>query len=1000
MRKVMLAFAFILFTGIQASAQITITGKVTDVNNEAIPGANISVKGHSDIGTITDLDGEYILSVPIETTAVVFSYIGMIPQIREIKDKTVFNVVLLEENIKIAEIIVTGYSIRKKEVLTSSVSVVGKDDIEEMTPSTSIDNMLQGKAVGVDVTSYNGKPGSIATVKVRGAVSLNATGGDKAQPLYVVDGVFYSENDMNALNPNDIKSMSVLKDASSAALYGSRGANGVIVITTKSGKSDKPIINYTARYGIAYKIDDKFEIMNTSEKLDYEEAVGGFTYTSEERAELLQYDHIWQDDILKQASIISHSLSASGGSNKSTYFLSAGYDKNTGIIQKLDGFERITARLNFNRDLSEKLKIGFTTNLSHTNSDEPRDINNVQNPIRAMYDYNPYEPIYQHDTDGNVVLDDNGDPVHNLALVLPILEALENNPENEKNLRLIGNAFADYELFKNFHILTKYSISYNRYKRESYTMPGSVLDNIVGDPASPGSKYDNGSDSYNYTWLNKLSYSKSFNNHNFDASVFSEFTKEFFHSYFLGSSGYASDLLNTQDNGSIATGASTSKQENAMFSLASFASYDYASKYLSSVSIRRDGASRFGKDKRHGIFWSFSLGWNLAYEDFLSNSSFINKLKIISSYGTLGSWNIPNYASQGYYVFGAYNGQSAALINGNISNPELTWESQTSMNLGLETAFFQNRLSITADYFINTRSDFLFSNPLPYEGGAYSQYINAGKMETSGVELSVSGDVISTNDFKINLSANISILNYEIKELNGQDQIVVSGISVLKNGEEPFTFYLPRYAGVNPSNGDALYYDVDGNITNVFSSGDAVVLSDKSPLAKMYGGFNTYITYRGIELTVNFSFKYGNYIYNYQALSMLSDGDNVSSNQRKDALDYWQNPGDNKLPRLNGNSNQVSDRFLQDGSYIRLRSVSLGYVLPRNWTLAMKLSKVRFFIQAQNIFTWTKFEGDPEVSVGSGENQLGAGQNFIPGQYAQYSYPALYTYTIGLDINF
>ncbi len=1009
MKKVLLALSFVMAFGLSAifAQTRTITGTVTGSDDGMpVPGASVFVKGTT-VGTVTQGNGTYSISVPQDAQTLVVSFVGMQTQEVAIAGKSVINVALASSAIAMDEVVVTGYSTRKKDVVASAVTIVSGDNLKKLSPSTSLDNMLQGKAAGVDVTSLNGKPGQTATIKVRGAVSLNAVGGDKAQPLYVVDGVFMNELHLSTINPSDIETITILKDASASSIYGSRGANGVIVITTKKGKKGEGKIEYTGRFGSGKKIEDRFEMMNAAERIQYNEAIRsaqGLTppYTNEQKNLLLGYDHNWQDDILRTAKIESHNLSFNGGSDKSTYFISGGYDSNTGIITKLHGYERVSGRVNIDSEVKKYLKVGANVSFAHINTDESRDRNNVQNPFRAMYEYQPFEPVYRRDATGAIVYDALGNPIYNVGVSggLPILEALGKNPETQKQTMFIGSFYADYQIIEGLNFLTRYSGNFRKYKREAYTMPSSVLNGFVGDPLAPGSKTDNGNDNYTYSWLNQLSYKNSIGLNNFNVSAFTEFSENNFHSYSLSSKGYASDLLNTQDNGAEPTAASTSKSAWAMFSIAGLIEYDYDGKYLSSFSLRQDGGSRFGKDNKKGIFWSGSLGWNIAKEDFLTSLVWIDDLKLSVSYGTLGSWNIPNYASQGYYSFGAYDSQSAGIIRSNVANPDLTWETQKSTNFGIETAMLDKRLTATMDYFINNRTDFLFDNPLTWESGGYTQFINAGEMVTKGLELSLGYDLLKLSDLRWNVGMNVSFLDYEIKKLNNQPQIVVDGISILKPGETPFTFYLPRYAGVNPENGDAQYLDKDGILTTTFSSGNSVVLSGKSPLPTTFGGFNTNIMYKGFDLAADFSFKTGNYTYNYMAWNMLTDGMNETRNQRKDALDYWKQAGDNKLPRLRQNSNQTTDRFLQDASYLRFRSLTLGYTLPSAWVSKAKVDNLRLYVQAQNLYTWTNFEGDPEVSIGSGESQLGANQTFIPGLYSLYSYPTVQTILFGIDLRF
>ena len=393
-----LVCAFLLIIQVVNAQTKQITGTVTSADDGlGMPGVSVVIKGTT-VGSSTDIDGKYILEAQA-SDVLIFSFVGMVTQEISVGSQTVINVILLTESIGMDEVIVVGYSSKAKDEIASAVSTVTGDQLSGLTPTTSVDNMLQGKAAGVEATALNGKPGTTATVKVRGAVSLNTKGGDKSQPLYVVDGIFLDGDDLGSINPNDIATMSVLKDASAAAIYGSRGANGVVVITTKGGNINQaPRISFSAKVGYGDKPDDPYDMMNSAQKIQYEEELG-ISWSDAEKAQYLAYDHDWQDDILKTAKIQSYNLSAAGGSDKSTYYMSIGYDENTGIVDGLDGYERISGRLNYTTQMTEKLKVGTNMAVSYSTSAEPRDRNNVQNPFSAMYSYSPYETVFRRDGD-------------------------------------------------------------------------------------------------------------------------------------------------------------------------------------------------------------------------------------------------------------------------------------------------------------------------------------------------------------------------------------------------------------------------------------------------------------------------------------------------------------------------------------------------------------------------------------------------------------------------
>ncbi|MXV37459.1 SusC/RagA family TonB-linked outer membrane protein [Flavobacteriaceae bacterium Ap0902] len=987
-----------------------ISGQVTDSFGFPVTDAFVHVEG-SENGVYTDADGNYDLSVN-EGDVVVIEYIGLETQTIAVGDANTYSVQLMEGGaIDVGSIVALGYQEKTEDQISSAVSVIGADELSEQAPSTSIDNMMQGKAAGVQVTSLNGKPGSVATVQIRGVGSTGS--GGPSTPLYVIDGVYGTEGDMAAINPDDVESITVLKDAASAAIYGSRGGSGVVVVTTKKGTSGLAKFSYSSKYGWGEKTDDRYEMMNAVQKLEYERQLfelGGTAApyrTGEEREFLATLGHDWQETLLKKSYNVSHNFSIRGGSETNKYFTSFGYDKNTGIVDGLDGFERLSGRLNFETEANDWFTYGINLSGAYYTSEEPRDRNNVQNPFRAMYQYNPYEPLYVVDDQGNVLLDAAGEPIWNTTSAgFSISEAIRNNPEEERNFRLYGTVFADLELVNNLVFTSRLSTKYRRYQSEYYMMPGSILDSYVGDPTAPGSKTDRSIDFFSSTWYNGIAYDKTFNDvHKFGALVFSEFTHENYLYTFFSSKGFGDPILTTQENATTPTAASSTRSKYKTFGYATALDYGYDERYLLSASVRRDASSRFGSQRRWGAFWSVSAAWNISNENFMEDVEFVDRLKLRASYGTRGndqfndlSYYNRNIVSITALPTGSYNGGIAYNVPVRVGNDELGWEKVETLDVGLEFQLFNRRITGGFDYFEDVRDDFLLNQFYSYAAGGDDNYVNGGELLNRGVEGELSVDVIQTKDFNWNVFGNITSVKPTVKDLNDQDEQVISGYTRHRTDQEPFTYFLVRYAGVDPATGDALYYKRDGSITNQYSSQDAVLLEGKSPNPDYYGGFGTRLTYKGIELSTSFNFQHGNYIYNIMAFNSLSDGANIGQNQRTDAFNYWRNPGDiNVLPAPGRGTDQDSDRWLQDGSYLRWRNVSIGYNFNKDFISALPVESIKVYGSAQNLFTWTAYEGDPEVGYGSAESQA---TTFVSGEYSLYSYPAQRTFLLGIDVSF
>ena len=978
-------------------AQKTVSGTVSDEAGP-LPGVNILIKGTTS-GTQTDFDGNYTLMAS-EGQTLVFSYVGYDNVEKIVGASSVYNVMMTGSNV-LDEVVIVGYGQKsKKSTLSSAVSTVSEKELQEMNPSTSLGSMIQGKTAGVQVVSQNGKPGNGAFIRVRGVTNLQ--GG--SNPLVIIDGVWGTSSDLSALNPNDVVSVSVLKDAATTSLYGAAGADGVILVSTKRGaKNSEAKINFQSRIGMSQKIKDNFQMMNAEQKLQYEREIGigtGSNVSSQEEwDQLVSYDHNWEDDLLKKGYLMSNALSFQGGSEKSNYFLSLANDQDTGIIDGLNAYNRSTARINFDSELKEWVKLNLTFGLSNIAYSDPRDRNNTQNPFRAMYDYNPYETYYEVDGQGNYITDDEGNPVYNYTHTgFPIAEAIRNNTDDRSNLIFWGGLGLDFNLYEGLVFSTSVYPKYNKYRREYFLKPGSVLDEYVGDPDKPGSKTDNGSNTLSYTLTNKLNWNKSFNDiHNLNVLAFMDYSEVNYDSYSLSSKGFATSDLDIQGVAAEATAATTYKEDRTKVAYALKMDYDYDSKYILSGTIRREGDSRFGTDNKFGTFGGASVAWVITEEDFLKGNNTFNNLKLRFSYGVTGNTSMLDYYDHlSTLGLGSYNNLSD-LFPSQVGNPSLRWEKTAQMDLGLEFRLFNNRIFGVIDGYMSESDGLIQDKPLSWFGGYSSQPYNIGNLSNKGLEIELGADIIRNTDFNWTLGGNISFYSTKVEALDEGKDVIISNF-IQQEGEDAFTYYLPRYAGVNPDNGDALYYDVDGEIV-LDPSGQDVPLTGKTPFAKFDGGIYTNVRYKALELSSNFNYRNGNYILNYMESNMLSDGENYVDNQRLDAFNYWREPGDTDvLPRPNNNTNQITDRFLQDGSYIRLKSLALSYTLPEKFLENNFIESLKLFCQGQNLWTYTPhYKGNPEVGVGSGETQT---DFVIPGEFSLYSYPQTQSVSFGVDIKF
>ncbi|HAP61303.1 MAG TPA: SusC/RagA family TonB-linked outer membrane protein, partial [Cytophagales bacterium] len=973
------------------------SGSVKDATGATVPGVNVVVVG-SGSGVITDLDGNYRIEVSGDDAVLRFSFIGYATQELNVGSRSVIDVTLEEDTQIIDEVVIVGYNTVKRGDLTSSVSTISGDDIKAQ-PIGSIDNLLQGKSTGMLVTSQNGRPGGQAYIRIRGIGSVNASN----EPLFIIDGVQMTQSDYNALDPNDVENISILKDAASTSIYGARASNGVILITTKRGQAGRPRISYSFQYGQKSLVPLPFEVMNKAQKLEYEVALG---LRSQDSADELMDDPSapetdWVDILTRQGIVQSHDASISGGNDVSKYYVSIGNYSEQGISVGSQ-FDRLNGRLNFEFQSTDWLKFGNTLNISRTNEQELRDRNNVQNPFRAMYTYNPFEPEFELDDEGNQITDENGDPIYNLTRQgFSISEAILNNPETSQRTHIIGTLFAEASPIEGLTLKSTIGSNYQIYRREYYIYPGSVLDGYVGDPLAPGIKTDNGFDRFINTWTNIGTYNRTFGGqHNVSILAGTEFLGFDIQRYSISGKGFPSSDFSTQDNASEITGGNTSRDQYNIWSQFGRVSYNLGEKYFADFSLRRDGSSRFGDNAKYGLFWAASAGWNLHEESFMSGISAINQLKPRFAIGTSG--NVPGdnlgfYVARGLYGFGAYNNQSAAVPT-QLANPDLQWEENFNYSIGLDFAFLNSRISGAFDYYNRTTTNLLFSRPLSQTVGFTSRLENVGSFRNQGIELELRGDVIRRNDLSLQLFGSISTNANEVLSLDNGGEDIISSFTVLREGLPINNYFQVRYAGTNPANGEKLYLDSAGQVTNVYSSDFAVALEGKSPLPTYFGNFGFNLDYKGLTLATNFYYQGGNYIFNIMEQVLLSDGANARQNQMVDAFNYWQEPGDTGVlpaPDITSN-NDASDRFIQRGDFIRLRNLQLGYSLPRTWIEPIKMQQAQVYVQGTNLWTFNPYyNGDPEVGRGSEESNLTA-----LGETNLFTFPNARGITFGVNVSF
>ena len=1007
MRKLVSMTCVLLLCIMQVFAQEkTVTGKVTDESGTAVPNVSVVVKGTS-IGTTTKADGTYSISVPSTAKVLVFSSIGMTSTEVNIGSRSVINQAMVSENKALEEVVVVGYqSLKRKEVVGSVTTVGGKEIAQK--PIVNFTQLLQGKAPGMNVIGEGGRPGAGAFIRIRGVGSINAS----SEPLIIVDGIQVATTAFAQLNPNDIEDVSVLKDAASSAVYGSRAGNGVIVVTTKKGRG-KPEVRYSFQYGQSDALDPlNVTFMSAQQKLQYEYERGGYTnpylsalitrniasgnlpagstllnITPQQRQAM--HDSViagaprdWKDVLLPKATMKQHEVSISGSGDKFRYYMSLNKSDNEGVMYG-SYYNRTGGRLNVEYQANEWFKTGINLALSHSKEDLKRELYNSQSSYTAWYLTNPYEPVR------------NANGTYNLTMQgFSPLEGADNNPQVFDRLSTYATLFGEVKIMPGLVFKTQLGSNYNTFKEEYYLKGGSNLAAILGY----NQKRDGGNFDWTYVITNTLNYQKGIGKHNINVLLGQEYNRNKFYSYSLTARNFPSASVNTLENASTPTQASTSRSDWALISYFATAAYDFDKKYFVSLSGRNDGSSRFGVNNRFANFWSVGGAWDVMQENFMSNVPILSTLKLKASYGTSGNNNIGNYDALGTYALNVRYLDLPAAAPARLPNPSLTWETIKQLDFGTEIGLFKNRLNITADYFIRKTDDLLYAINVSQTTGFGSYGGNIGNLENKGIELSAGGDVIRKNGFVWNLSANYTFVDNKVTKLYVDNVPGAGGISRLKVGHAINTYFITRWAEINPQNGKNVWYALNGSKTETYSSGDAVLLEGKSPNVKFYGSINTSLSYKGFDLSAQFYYAGGNYIYNFQYARGLYGQAFYNTQLYTDALNYWKKAGDvARLPNIadaTQNTLYTSDFFLEKGDYISLRDVTLGYTTKQDLLSKIKVKSVRLFVQGTNLWIGTKFHGIPEV----GQSNRESGGS--PGLQTLFAYPQTRAFTMGVDVRF
>lgn len=1004
---------WLLGIGVAYGQSLTISGRITSAaTQEVLPGVNVLVEGTSS-GTTSGADGTYRLTLSSTNSTLVFSYIGYVTQRVAVGGRSQLDITLVEDHKSLNEVVVVGYGTKERRDITGAISSVSGKDIQNL-PVASPVALLQGRTAGVHIVQNTGAPGGTNfTIRVRGTTSINAGN----NPLYVIDGLPFEGNSSD-INPNDIESMEILKDAAASSIYGSRAANGVVLITTKRGKTGKASISFNY-YNAVQQVDRQRlpKLMDSREfiELIQDQRATGTGVTSLYGFVLPESGVIggngqisntnWVNELVQTGGMDNYELSIQGGENKLRFYLSGALLKQKGVLA-FTNYKRYTGKLNLDYQATDKLKIG--TNINFTRGETNSSPENEDGVFQAALFKAPVNPVFA--TDGTYFLEDIS------GIMNPIAVSDLETRFNMRN-RLLANAFAEYTILQGLTFKTSWGADLITSRNNFFQPSNSRRLTVANGSASY-------TDETNWIYEHTLTYVNTFGQHRINALLGYSQLENSAASNSAAARDYGTNNIETLNAASTPTQATSAKSANGLSSLFGRAGYIYANKYYLEASLRRDGSSKFGANNRYGLFPSASVGWQVGREEFFKSiSSVISDLKLRASYGRTGNQGgIGNYTAQGAFATGlGYAGQNGVAPTA-IANPDLKWETTDQFNVGTDLSFIQSRVNLSVDLYQKLTSNLLLNVQLPNTSGFASALQNVGNTENRGIEFNLNTvNLEQQNGFRWTSNINVSFNKNKITKLyNGNDIINLRGGSgfgqartfgLLREGESIGAFFGWQANGVyatSPENEKQLRADnatgylyrggdmrfVDQNGDNIIDDRDRVVIGNALP--KFTGGFTNSLQYRHFQLDALLQFSYGNDVYN--GTRTVSESLFQFANASKKALNRWRKEGDvTDIPRADhtdpGGNRRSSTRWLEDGSYLRIKTVTLAYDVPSSLLQKVRVSNLRLYATAQNLFTFTRYTGiDPEAnSYGSTVTDLGF-------DYA--AYPQYKTFMFGINLSF